>query len=350
MTQISATHTKALITGVAGLVLTGEEQAFLHDARPCGLILFARNCASHDQIRALVASFKAAVGSDDVLVLIDQEGGRVQRLRPPLGRALPPAASYADLYSVSPEAAVRAARSAARLVAHDLRTLGINTNCAPVLDVPVAGAHDIIGNRAYGADAGQIASLGRAVAEGYMAGGVLPVIKHIPGHGRALADSHLDLPVVTASHAELSATDFAPFKLLAHLPAAMTAHVVFAALDGEQPASTSAKVTSCIIRGEIGFEGLLMSDDLSMKALTGAMTSRAEAVMAAGSDVALHCNGDLSEMRAAALGVPVLKGHALRRFNAALAIFDSVEDFDVRGAETVLAGVLAGRTPASESV
>lgn len=340
----------ALITGVAGLELSTDERAFLRDARPCGFILFARNCDSHDQIKALVAAVHDAVGSQEMLVLIDQEGGRVQRLRPPLGRALPPAAAYAGLYGTSQTDAIDAARSAARLVAQDLRALGINTNCAPVLDVPVPGAHDIIGNRAYGAGVAQIAKLGRAVAEGYMAGGVVPVIKHIPGHGRALADSHLDLPVVTASHAELSATDFAPFRLLNDMPAAMTAHVVFTAIDDADPASTSRAVTQTIIRDEIGFDGLLMSDDLSMKALTGPMRGRAEAVIAAGSDVALHCNGDLAEMQAAAAGVPHLEGDAWRRFKAALAVLDSAETFDPEGAERVLARVLSAHSQTSESV
>lgn len=344
------TQACALIAGVAGLELTRDERAFFKDARPCGLILFLRNCASHEQIKTLVSSVKDATGNQGLLVLIDQEGGRVQRLRPPLGRALPPASVYAGLYKVAPDAAAGAAFAAARLVANDLRQLGINTNCAPVLDVPVPGAHDIIGDRAYGAEVQQIAALGRAVAKGYMAGGVVPVIKHIPGHGRALSDSHLDLPVVTASLAELSASDFAPFKLLADMPAAMTAHVVFTAIDKHAPASTSRTVTEEIIRGEIGFDGLLMSDDLSMKALTGAMRTRAEAVIAAGSDVALHCNGDLVEMQEAASGVPRLSGDSLRRFYQALAILDSAEDFDQAYCEAILSGVLAGHTPATESV
>ena len=348
------TNRSALITGVAGLDLSEDERIFFAEAKPCGLILFARNCGDHDQIRALIDSVKDAIRSSDLLVLIDQEGGRVQRLRPPLGRALPPASVYAGLYATGRVAALSAARVSARLVAHDLRLLGINTNCAPVLDVPVPGAHDIIGNRAYGAEPEQIAALGRAVAEGYMAGGVLPVIKHIPGHGRALADSHLDLPVVTASHGDLTASDFAPFKLLADMPAAMTAHVVFTAIDPDHPASTSRVVTGRIIRDEIGFDGLLMSDDLSMKALTGDMRSRALAVIAAGSDVALHCNGDLSEMQAAASGVPSLAGAALKRFAAALAVTEIVEPFDQLSAETVLAGVLGemrtGNPQATESV
>ncbi len=341
---------RALITGVQGLELSADERAFVKNVRPCGLILFARNCASHDQIRSLISSFRDAAGGSDLLVLIDQEGGRVQRLRPPLGRALPPASAYADAFGVSQAAALDSARTTARLVAHDLRALGINTNCAPVLDVPVRGAHDIIGNRAYGSGIEQIAALGGAVAEGLMAGGVVPVIKHIPGHGRALADSHLDLPIVTASHAELSATDFAPFRMLNAMPAAMTAHVVFTAIDGDNPASTSALVTQSIIREEIGFDGLLMSDDLSMKALSGPMRARAEAVMASGSDVALHCNGDLTEMIAAAAGVPVLQGHALRRFEAAVRVTHMSDSFDVASAEAVLSSVLAMHARTTESV
>ena len=245
---------------------------------------------------------RTAVGADDLLVLIDQEGGRVQRLRPPLGRALPPAAAYGRLYASDHAAAVLAAFEAARLLAADLTDLGINTDCAPVLDLPVAGAHDIIGDRAYGRSVDQVVALGQGGRRRLHRGRRLPVIKHIPGHGRATADSHLSLPVVTESRAELSATDFAPFKALQHMPAAMTAHVVFRDIDPGAPASTSAIVTRDIIRGEIGFDGLLMSDDLTMKALTGPMRARAESVIAAGSDLALHCSGDLAEMHEAAAG------------------------------------------------
>jgi beta-N-acetylhexosaminidase len=341
---------RALITGLEGAVLTSAEASFLRETRPLGLILFSRNCVSHDQIRRLVAEAMAAIGSDETLVLIDQEGGRVQRLRPPLGRALPPAANYAACYESGDVAgACTAAEAAARLVARDLRDLGINTNCAPVLDLPVPGSHAIIGDRAYGTSVDQVVRLGRAVASGFMAGGVLPVIKHIPGHGRATKDSHLDLPVVETPRAELSATDFAPFKALADIPAAMTAHVVFTSID-MAPASTSSKVTSEIIRGEIGFDGLLMSDDLGMHALSGTMRERAEAVIRAGSDVALHCSGVLSEMGAAASGVPDLAGSALRRAQAALAVLKNREEFDVASAERQLAEVITGHTRRSESV
>ena len=319
---------RALITGLSSAALTPGEHEFLREVRPCGIILFTRNCASAGQIRALIASALSAIGSSDILVLIDQEGGRVQRLRPPLARTLPPAAAFAALHATDPTRAGQAAFDAARLTAAELRALSINTNCAPVLDLPVPGSHDIIGDRAYGTLTPQVVALADAVARGFMAGGVVPVIKHIPGHGRANADSHLDLPIVSASHAELTATDFAPFRALAHLPTAMTAHVVYSAIDALSPATTSHKVVSGIIRGEIGFTGLLMSDDLSMKALSGTIRARAEASIAAGCDVALHCNGDLAEMKAAAGGTPVLAGAALARFNAAFAHTRRSEPFD----------------------
>jgi beta-N-acetylhexosaminidase len=341
----------ALITGLEGAVLTAAEGVFLRSVRPLGIILFARNCEAAEQIRRLVADALDAIGTDDTLVLIDQEGGRVQRLRPPLGRALPPAEAYAKRYEAGDgPAACAAAAAAARLVAGDLRDLGINTNCAPVLDLPVAGAHAIIGDRAYGSNVEQIICLGRAVADGFMSGGVLPVIKHIPGHGRATKDSHLDLPIVNTPWAELAASDFAPFKTLADVPAAMTAHVVFTAIDPDRPASTSAKVTAEVIRGEIGYDGLLMSDDLGMHALTGSMRERAEAVISAGSDVALHCSGVLAEMEAAASGVPVLASDALRRAGVALRVLQQPQEFDVAAAERLLAEVIAGHGRNSESV
>ncbi len=340
----------ALITGLAGEALTADERAFLKSASPSGVILFTRNCRDHDQIRALLGSAREAAGADDFLVLIDQEGGRVQRLRPPLGRALPRAGTFARLYEREPSRALDAAFLVARLVAAELAALGITMNCAPVLDIPSAGSHEIIGDRAYGATPDQVAALGRAVAEGLLAGGLVPVLKHIPGHGRATADSHLDLPVVDAAHMALSATDFAPFKALASMPAAMTAHVVYSSIDASAPASTSARVTREVIRGEIGFDGLLMSDDLSMKALQGAMRDRAEAVIAAGSDVALHCNGDLSEMEAAAAGAGPLAGRALERFRAAVQSVGRSDPFEMSAAEHYLATVLALEPLAPESV
>jgi beta-N-acetylhexosaminidase len=331
----------ALITGLAAETVTSDEVAFLRGCRPAGIILFARNCRDHEQIRKLIGDAKDAIGGADLLVLIDQEGGRVQRLRPPLGRALPPADRYGLRFESDPAAGLEAAGLAARLVADDLLALGINTNCTPVLDLPADDGHAVIGDRAYGRDVSQIAALGRAVAEGFLAGGVLPVVKHIPGHGRATQDSHFDLPVVGASRADLSETDFSPFKLLRDMPLAMTAHVVFTALDAAAPASASPIVTEEIIRGEIGFDGLLMSDDLSMKALSGPMRSRAASVITAGTDIALHCNGEFSEMEAAAEGVPVLAGAALRRFEVALALIGKRQPFDIERAEALLASTLA---------
>jgi beta-N-acetylhexosaminidase len=344
-------HRRALITGLQGTTLTDDERSFLSDVRPLGIILFARNCEARDQIRRLVGDALSAVGSGETLVLIDQEGGRVQRLRPPLGRALPAAEAYALRYETGdPEGACAAAEGAARLVARDLLDLGINTNCTPVLDLPVPGSHAIIGDRAFGTTVEQVVRLGRAVARGFQSSGVLPVIKHIPGHGRATKDSHLDLPVVDTAREDLSRTDFAPFRALADVPAAMTAHVVFTAVDPNAPASTSPKVIREVIRSEIGYDGLLMSDDLGMQALRGSMRERAEAVIQAGSDVALHCSGIMAEMEAAASGVPDLDGPALRRAQQALAVLNDREDFDVAAAERRLAEVMTAHTGRSESV
>ena len=336
-----AQMTSALIVGVSSTKLTAAERAFLKDVKPAGLILFRRNVVFTDLVRPLVNDARDAVGRDDFLVLIDQEGGRVQRLKPPAAHDLPPAANFWPVYEADAERAKSAAFAIARLCAAELVVHGINMNCAPVLDVPVPGSHAIIGDRAYGADVAQVVALAREVANGLMAGGVCPVIKHIPGHGRATADSHLALPVVATDLPKLSATDFATFKALADMPAAMTAHVVFSAIDARHPASTSAKVTRDIIRGAIGFDGFLMSDDLGMHALKGPMRSRAEAVIAAGSDVALHCSGDMAEMRAAAEGVPRLEAAAAKRFRRCLDILAQCEAFERAASEEALAEALA---------
>ncbi len=311
---------KAFITGVAGLELTEGERELLSESRPAGLILFARNIASQAQVRALVAAFKAAGGNERILVLIDQEGGRVQRIRPPLASRLPPAAAYLAHFDGDIPAAAAAARSIARLLAHELRTFSINTDCAPVLDLPVPGSHDIIGNRAFATDPRGVIALGRAFAEGLMEGAVLPVMKHIPGHGRATADSHLELPVVSAPAAALEASDLVPFRALADLPAAMTAHVVFSSLDPAAPASTSQDVIQRVVRGQCGFSGLLMSDDLGMQALTGTFADRTRAVLATGTDLALHCSSNFNEMIEVAATAPPLAGAALERFERALAV------------------------------
>lgn len=334
----------SLITGLAGHALTQDEARFLSSARPCGLILFARNCDTPDQIRALVDAAKSAIGSDEVLVLIDQEGGRVRRLKPPHWRALPAAAAYARMAARDAEGARRAAWLSARLTAADLLESGINTNCAPVLDLPVPGSHEIIGNRAYGVTPEAVIGLARAVAEGYLAGGVLPVMKHIPGHGRAKADSHLELPVVSTPRAELEATDFAPFRALRHLPAAMSAHVVYSDIDPEEPASISPIVTKEIIRGYIGFDGLLMSDDLNMQALSGSMADRARAVISAGSDVVLHCSGNLAQMDEAAAAVPSLAGQPLARFARCIGMLERRDPFSVAEAEAALAAAAAAES------
>jgi beta-N-acetylhexosaminidase len=329
----------AFICGLAGPELAPDEAAFLRAARPCGIILFARNCADPAQVRRLTDAACAAVG-EEILVLIDQEGGRVQRLKPPHWRALPAAAAYVKAYAGDLEKAARAASAAARLTAAELCAVGINTNCAPLLDVPAPGSHSIIGDRAYEAAPERVIVMGRAVAEGLMAGGVLPVMKHVPGHGRAGADSHFDLPVVTTPREELEACDFLPFRALAALPAAMTAHVVFTAFDAEAPASISQRVTQDVIRGAIGFDGLLMSDDLAMKALSGTVAERARAVYASGSDVVLACNGGLEESESVASVAPSLQGVARARFERARAVLRQQQPFELAEAEACLAEVL----------
>ena len=255
---------EAFISGCAGLALSDDERRLFAQTRPCGLILFARNCQTPEQIKSLIDSFKDAVESDQVLVMIDQEGGRVQRLRPPHWRAMPPARCYGRLYEVDPEMAKRAAFAGARLIAQELYDLGINVNTTPVLDVPQPGSHDIIGDRAYSNSPEVVIALGRAVMEGCLAGGVLPVIKHVPGHGRAEADSHLSLPVIDVAEDELDAVDFKPFRALRDAPLAMTAHVLLPAFDDRRPATTSPVIMGEVIRNRIGLTGLVMSDDLGM--------------------------------------------------------------------------------------
>jgi beta-N-acetylhexosaminidase len=321
--------TRAFVCGCSGLALTREERDFIRDAQPFGLILFKRNVESPEQLRALVDSFRDCLGEANAAVLVDQEGGRVQRLGPPCWRAYPAAARFAAL-DLPFEHKERLVRLTDALIGQDLSRLGVSIDCAPVLDVPVEGSHNVIGDRAYARDPQMVAKLGRAAAMGLVDGGVLPVIKHIPGHGRASVDSHLDLPVVTAPLEILTQTDFLPFAANADLPIAMTAHVVYTALDPSQPATLSAPVLA-YIREEIGFAGLLLSDDLSMQALRGSLRARTEAAFAAGIDIALHCNGDLAEAAAVAAAAPVLAGASLARVARAAewrgepATFDPVE-------------------------
>lgn len=309
---------RAFICGCAGTVLSADERAFLRDADPWGLILFARNIVDPQQVRALCDDFRAITGRADAPILIDQEGGRVRRLKPPLVADHPPAWVYGRLYRDDPEAARHATRLAGQVLGGELAALGITVDCAPVLDLRYDDAHDIIGDRAFGGDPAVVADLGRALGEGLTDAGVLPVVKHIPGHGRALADSHFDLPEVETDRATLEATCFAPFRAYADAPLAMTAHVVYRAVDADAPATTSRRVIGEVIRGFIAFDGLLMSDDVSMKALKGPIRERTAASIAAGCDLALHCNGDLLEMAEVAGAVPALAGRAAERAASAL--------------------------------
>ena len=310
---------RAFITGVSGPELTAAEREFIAAERPWGFILFKRNIETPAQVILLVRELRAAIGKPDAPVLIDQEGGRVQRLGPPHWPVYPPGAAFGVLYDIDRAAGLTAARLSARLMAADLVELGVTVDCLPLADVPVAGADAVIGNRAYGTEPDKVAAIARAVTEGLEQGGILPVLKHIPGHGRATPDTHFRLPEVDTPKAELERTDFAAFQPLADLPMAMTAHVVFSALDPAQPATTSATIIRQVIRGVIGFQGLLMSDDVSMNALAGSIAERTRAIVAAGCDMVLHCNGKLDEMREVARETPELSGEALERAARALA-------------------------------
>jgi beta-N-acetylhexosaminidase len=298
---------KAAIFGLSGLTLTDAEREFFKTQRPVGYILFARNIDNPAQVSALTTELRSLDRTYKPVVLIDQEGGRVQRLKPPYWRFTPPAAEFGKLFAKNPQPAQAAARLNMRLIGAELAALGIDVDCAPVLDVPAPGAHDIIGDRAFASDPDVVARLAPAAAEGLIDAGVVPVIKHIPGHGRAALDSHLSLPVVDADVAVLRMTDFLPYLAWAKLRPkplafAMTAHVVYSAIDPGVPATQSRKIFDEIIRGELGFDGLVMSDDLSMAALSGPFEDRAVKSLAAGCDVVLHCNGDMAEMVAVARG------------------------------------------------
>ena len=327
---------KAFICGCAGLALSREERAFVRESDPWGLIVFKRNVDDRDQLRDLIRSFRDSVGRPDAPVLIDQEGGRVQRMAPPHWRAYPSAGAIEA--GLGPSEAESAARVIARLIAHDLSEVGITVDCAPVLDVAEPATHAVIGSRAFSQRPERVAAMGRAFAEGLLAGGVLPVVKHLPGHGRARADSHHELPVVEATRKELE-RDFFPFVELRDLPMAMSAHVVFSALDPARPATASRIVVQEIMRGEIGFDGLIMSDDVSMKALGGPFDERARAIFEAGLDVVLHCNGELEEARAVASAAPELSGESLRRAGAAMAARVAPQALDLEEAEAKLASI-----------
>ena len=329
---------KRFICGCAGLALDAEERVFLRREDPWGLILFRRNVADRDQVGALTRAFRECVGRADAPVLIDQEGGRVQRMGPPHWRAYPAAAAIEA--GLEPFRAEAAARLVARLIARDLTEVGVTVDCAPVLDVAQPGTHAAIGTRAFSHRPERVAAMGRAVAQGLLAGGVAPVVKHMPGHGRARVDSHHELPVVNATRDELK-RDFAPFAALKDLPMAMSAHVVYAAIDPHHPATASSIVVEEIMRSEIGFDGLIMSDDVSMNALQGPYDQRAAAILEAGLDIVLHCNGELEEARAVASAAPALSGPSLRRAKAAVAAIAPPEPFDAEQGEREFAAVKA---------
>jgi beta-N-acetylhexosaminidase len=335
---------RAFITGLSGQTISGKEHAFLRAAQPWGLILFKRNISNPDQAAELTNSFRDVVGWE-APVLVDQEGGRVQRLGPPQWPAFPPGARYGAIYDEDVTTGLAVARLGGRLIAAELNVLRIDVDCAPLADVLVPGADPVIGDRAYGSEPGKVAAIAGAIAEGLIAGGVLPVVKHLPGHGRATADSHLKLPVVDTGRAILEATDFAAFRPLSRLPLGMTAHVVFSSIDPVAPATTSVTMVREVIRGFIGFKGLLMSDDVSMKALSGTIAERSRAAFAAGCDVVLHCNGDLAEMTEVASVAPMLASEAEQRAEAALAQRKAPEEFDVEAARRIFTQMVDADAP-----
>jgi beta-N-acetylhexosaminidase len=334
---------RAFISGLSSLTLTSDERAFLREAGPWGLILFKRNIQDRAQVSELVSEAQHELGRE-APVLIDQEGGRVQRLGPPHWPAYPPGAAYGKLYDRDQAVGLEAARLGARLIAADLAELGISVDCLPLADVPVGGADAVIGDRAYGETPAKVAAIAAAIAEGLAEGGVLPVLKHIPGHGRANADSHKSLPVVHADRATLEATDFAAFRPLKKLPLGMTAHVVFKSIDPVHPATTSATMIGEVIRGFIGFDGLLMGDDISMGALSGSIAERARASLRAGCDLVLHCNGQIDEMREVAAAAPELSGPSARRADAALAARKPPLPIDLNEARHAFAAMMASGT------
>jgi len=320
--------TKAFITGLAGTQLSSAERDFIRAERPWGFILFRRNIDTPAQVAALTNEIRDAIGEVEVPILVDQEGGRVQRFRPPNWPLYPAGAAFGQLYDIDPALGLRAAQLSAQLIADDLTKVGVTVDCLPLADVPVPGADDVIGDRAYGNEPKKVAAIARAVTEGLELGGILPILKHIPGHGRATADSHLALPVVNTPKNELESIDFAAFKPLANLPMAMTAHVVFSAYDAAHPATTSATMIEQVIRGLIGFQGLLMSDDVGMNALAGSIAERSKALLAAGCDMVLACSGEPEEMHQVARETPELSGKALARAKAALASRRAPKPFD----------------------
>jgi beta-N-acetylhexosaminidase len=339
--KVRIMSTNALILGCAGHKLSDSELRFFRDHQPWGFILFARNIDSREQVLRLTDQMRECVGRQDVPILIDQEGGRVQRLRPPNWYIYPPGRVLGQLYERDSKAGQRAAWLHSRLIANDLREIGVNVDCLPILDVPIAGAHDAIGDRAYSFDPEVVGKIGEAVVEGLLAGGVLSIIKHIPGHGRSYCDSHHDLPRVDTALEELLETDFRPFTKLNKVGMAMTAHIIFEAIDKNNPATTSAVLIEDIIRGKLGFDGLLMSDDVSMNALSGDYRMRTQSIFGAGVDIVLHCNGEMEQMIEVAAVTPHLAGEALDRANAALRPLKPADKAEIKLLREEMEGLLS---------
>lgn len=340
------TSTQAIVLGCAGPSLTAEERAFFRETTPLGFILFRRNCESPEQVRRLVDDLRDSVGRADAPILIDQEGGRVLRLRAPQWWEAPPAGRIGAVATHDSELAKEAARLAARLIAAQLHDLGITVDCAPCLDLHLPQTHESIGDRSYGADPAIVGQFGEAACEGFRAGGVMPVIKHIPGHGRALVDSHEALPVADAALDVLQASDFAPFRTLAAAQGdgvwGMTCHLVFTAVDADRPATQSRKLIESVIRGHIGFDGVLASDDISMKALSGSLAERTAASLEAGCDLVLHCNGKMEEMQEALSGCRPLDEAARARITRSFAALGPPEAFDFDAGRARLDEILGG--------
>ena len=333
MSNADLARRSAVIFGCSGERLGSAERSFFRDSQPLGFILFGRNCRDPQQVRALVEELRATVDDANAPVLIDQEGGRVQRLGPPHWEKRPTARTLGEIAKQDRTEACEAAWLAGRLIAADLEPLGITVDCAPVLDVPVAGSHDVIGDRAFAGDAEIVSALGRAFCEGLLDGGVLPVVKHVPGHGRARVDSHVKLPDVDEDLEVLRASDFWPFIELNAMPLAMTAHILYRALDAANVATLSRRIVEDIIRGEIGFKGVLISDDISMGALPGRLAERTRRALDAGCDLILHCNGGLEEMKLIASEIEPITPRAIERWHLAEARRSEVKEFDCQHAE-----------------
>lgn len=336
---------QAAIYGIAGTKLTNDDISFIKSYRPWGFILFARNIENRAQVLELTNQLRDVTGRDSLPILIDQEGGRVARLRPPHARLHPPAEVYGTIHSQNPEKAIEAARLGGYLIGQELRALGITVNCMPCLDVARGETSDVIGDRAYSDNPAVVSALGRSAAEGLMRAGVLPVIKHIPGHGRGAVDSHLSLPTVSASEDEMRKTDFLPFIACQDLPLGMTGHLKFTALDADNVSTQSDYIIQQLIRQHIGFDGLLMGDDISMKALSDTLPERALKTLQAGCDLVLHCNGDFVEMQALADILPCLQGKSLERAEKVQETLAETQPIEIADASELWGELLAGHFP-----